>query len=689
MTTPITLDTGSLGVRTPGLRPWTTWLALFALFALFASALACISWDAIRAVNHESSDFAANTLLVLDAKRFQLIHGHYSRIGFNHPGPALLYVLAFGELLFYDLLRVVPSPFSGQLLAVDFYNAAWLTAIVAMVRRMAGGLLPALLFGAAAVLVFTWCDRAILGGMWFPHLFVLPYAALLVALAPLLRGRADTLMPLALATGFLVNGHASFIPMLGVVLVLVLLANAALARHGLAPSARPAPAPAQRILRRVWFVQHGRALLAAGAILLLFFVPLIIATVKDFPGPLHDYLRFGRTSKTNTLGEAARFVGVYWGLGHGTPARGAAAWGLALPVVLAIGLGRVPAGLACDARALGIVFLVSTLSVLYYAKAGVDMLDQIYLAVFYFAVPALAAGLLVLVGYQSIRTQAREALAKGLIVLALAGAWHWLRVPPDYVYFYNHANVAALYEQVRKLPGSGRVVLDLDQDPATWGDVWGNTLGLLAYAKRQGVDLACVNAHWHISFTPARRCRPEEVAGPRRYTVRFSDAPDPVRGEPDAEGQGLALFRTGAPPRPFAYLTVEAQPGYFREVLGEGWSVIEGDFVWSDGPRAELKLPADPQRGRMLTLDLGSFIPDNKTQIKLQAVVNGKPAGGWAFNLAERRRRIVLDLGQDPGAAQRIELKIDKPLRPIDYGMGQDGRLLGVSLYGIKKGWTP
>lgn len=668
MTTQVTFDTGRVGVQAPGLRTWAP------LFALFTLALACVNWGEIQTVNHESSDFAANTLLVLDAKRFQLIHGHYSRVGFNHPGPALLYVLAFGEMLFHDLLRAVRSPFSGQLLAVDVYNAAWLTAMVAMVRRMAGGLLPALLFAAVTVLVLAWCDRAILGGMWFPHLFVLPYAALLVALARLVQGRADTLVALALASGFLINGHASFMPMLGVLLIVAVAANAVLARRE----------PALRIASRAWFTAHRRALLGAAGILLLFFIPLLIATLRDFPGPLHDYLRFGRANQTNTLGQAARFVGLYWGIGPGAPARGALAWGLALAVVLAAGLRRIPAGLARDARALGAVFLISTLSVLYYAKAGVDMLDQVYLAVFYFAVPALAAGLLVLVGYQSIRTQARETLAKGMIVLALLGAWHWLRVPPDYVYFYNHANVAVLYEQVRRLPGSGRIVLDLDQDPATWGDVWGNTLGLLAYAGRQGADLACVNEHWHISFTKPLRCRPEEVANGRRYTVRFSDAPDPVRGEPDAEGQGLALFRMGAPPRPFSYLTVKAQPDYFRRVLGRGWSVIEGDFVWSDGPLAKLDLPADPQRGRMLTLDLGSFVPDNRTHMTVQAVVNGKPAGGWAFNLAERRRRVTVDLGAGSGAAQRIELKIDKPLRPIDHGGAQDARRLGVALYGIR-----
>jgi hypothetical protein len=679
MTTDATLAAERAQAHTPqrhAARPRRA-LQFFLLLVLFTVGLACVNWDAIRTVNHESSDFAANTLLVLDAKRFQLIHGHYSRVGFNHPGPALLYVLAFGELLFHDWLHLVPSPFSGQLLAVDVYDAAWLAAIVVMVRRMAGSMVPALLFAAVMLLVFAWSDRAIVGGMWFPHLFVLPYAALLVAGARLVQGRADTLGTLAVAAGFLFNGHAAFMPILGLTLLMTLAANRVLARQE----------PALRIVGRLWLATHRRALLLPAGILFLFFVPLIIATVREFPGPLYDYLKFGRANKANTPLEAARFVGVYWGLGHGAPARGALAWGLALAALLLAGLRRVPPAFARDARALGIVFVAATLSLLYYAWAGVDMLGQLYIAAFYFAVPALAAGLLVLIGYESLRIRAREAAAAMLALLAVAGAWHWLRVPPDYVYFYNHANVATLYEQLRRLPGHGRVVLDLDlgPNPTTQGEVWGNTVGLLAYAARQGVDLACVNENWHISFTRPKRCRPEEVAGGRRYQVRHTDAPDPVRGEPDIEGQGLSLFRAGAPPRPVAWITVRAQPAWFRQILGEGWSAIEGDAVWSDGPLAVLRLPPDARRGRMLTLDLGSFVPNYGTRIRLQAVANGRAAGSWIFYPTERRRRVTLDLGLAPGAAQRIVLTIDKPLRPVDYGIGQDTRRLGVSLYGIRQ----
>jgi hypothetical protein len=652
-------------------RRWT-WALLFVLAAV---ALACSNWGAIQAVNHETSDFAANTLLILDAKRLHLIYGNYSRVGFNHPGPAILYVLAFGELLFHDVLRLVPSPFSGQLLAVDLYNAAWLVLVVAMVRRMAGGLAPALLFGGVAVLAFAYCDHAILNGIWFPHLYVLPYAAMLVAIARLVHGRTDTLVPLAVSSGFLINGHASFVPMLGVILVVVVAANYLVTRRD----------PANRILGRAWFAAHRRALLVSAGILFLFFVPLIIATVKDFPGPIYQYLKFSRGNKGNTLREAARFTGVYWGLGHGAPARGALAWGGVLAALLLAGPRMLPAAFARDARALGIAFLGATLALLYYAKVGVDMLDQVYIALFYFAVPALAAGLLALVAYRALRADGTPkhagALAPVLILalLAVAGSWHWLRQDPAYRYFYDNPQVVRLYEGVRALPGGGRIVLDLEQTPDNWSEVWGNTLALLAYAKRQGSDLACVNEHWHISFTRPLRCTPEEVAHNRRYDVRRTVAPDPVRGEPDLDVQGLSFFKAGAAPRPAAWVTVQAQPAYFQPLLAQGWA-IEGEGARASGPVAVIALPADPARARRLVLDVGTAVPALEARLTVRARVDGKPAGEWALYASERRRRIALELGAnagtDAGAPHRIELRLERSA----------GHALDLWLYGVRKG---
>jgi hypothetical protein len=235
------------------------------------------------------------------------------------------------------------------------------------------------------------------------------------------------------------------------------------------------------------------------------------------------------------------------------------------------------------------------------------------------------------------------------------------------------------------VPGSGRIVLDLDPDLSTWGVVWGDVLGIQAYAARQHVDLICVNQGWHISNTHRARCRPEEVAANRRYEVHAVDALDPARGEPDIEAQGVALFRAGAPLRPLAFVTVKQQPDYFKRILGPGWSALEGGFVWTDGPVAHIDLPPDPARGKTLTLDLGAFLPRTDFRQQASAYVNGKLAGQMEWRYFVARHRFPIDLGPDPGAEKHIELRIAHPIRPIDFDQGADGRRIGLALYGIKK----
>ena len=663
---------GTLSAAAASAPSFLTWIVLF---LLIVAALAGVEWNMLRNVNLEASDFAANSLLIQDAKRLHLIYGNYSRVGFNHPGPAILYVLAFGELVFHDWLHLVPSAFNGQLLGGILYNAAWLVLICALVRRITGALAPALMFTALLVLGAAMSAYSIIVGIWFPHLYVFPYAAMIVAIAPLVHGRTDTLRALAVASGFLINGHASFMPMLGVILIVVLVANTIVSRCD----------RAHRILTRAWFARNRTEVRIACGVLFLFFVPLLIATVTEWPGPLWDYIKFGRANKGNPPLEALKFVGTYWRLGQ------ASMWALlAVPLLAALLLkdARVDAarsGFVRGTRSLAVVFLAATLAVLYYAKVGVDDLHQDYVAVFYYGVPAMCVALVVLYACRALGTRAGNVAACVLTVAAVAASGYWVRPTPKYEVFYNQPRVVDLYGKLLALPGEGRIVLDLDPDLRTWGAVWGNTLGLQAYAKRQHVDLVCVNDNWHISNTRPAKCRPDEVEHNRRYYVQQVEAPNAERGEPDLETFGLALYRKGAPPRPFAYVTVKEAPDYFKRILGKGWSTVEGDFVWSNGHEADINLPADPARGRMLTLDFGSFVPSSDVRLNVQAFANGRLAGKTVFNFVEVRHRFTLDLGPEPTAPQHIELKIDNPTSPKQFDLSPDTRLLGLSLYGIKK----
>ncbi|MCS0629761.1 hypothetical protein NX786_10510 [Telluria mixta] len=639
------------------------------LFVAIAIVLMVFQWhiDANK-VLHEMGDFGANSLLILDAKRLHLLYGNYSRIGVNHPGPAILYVLAFGELVFHDWLHVAPSPFSGQLLAVCLYSAAWIVTVFALVRRMVGAVLPALMFTLVFTAVLGLCEPSVFLGIWFPDLYILPFAVVVLSIARLAWGHTDALRTLAVSSGFVINGHVSFVPMLGVMLIVMLAANLLVTLRD----------PERRILAPGFLVRHRRDILISVGILFLFFVPLIIATIVDFPGPVYGYIAFGRNDKHNALAEALAFVGLFWKPGH------AWIWGVAVALLLLTGVRAASKTFLRDARALGFAFVAASAALLFYAKFGIDHLDLVYVGLFYYSVPALAAGLGLLYLYEAVRWNAKVIAAGIVTVAAVVATGNAVKKPAFYDDLYDIPGSAQLYDQLRKLPGTGRIVLDIEQNGIAWEYVWGNVVALQLHARRQGEDLFCMNEHWHILFTKPARCRPEELNTQRRFFVRPTRTADMVAEEPDFQGQGLLLYRHGRVLTPVAYTNLVDHKDYFRTILGKGWADIETDFVWSTGPVAEINLPADPKRQGQVHLDLGSFMPVKTFSQHVDVLVNGQPAGGWDFNNFEMRRQIKIPLGADPTAPQHIELRIAHPVSPKQYGWSPDDRLLGVSLYGIR-----
>ena len=138
-------------------------------------ALCGLEWHVIAGAANETGDSAANSLLVQDAKSLVLLTGNYSRVGFNHPGPALLYMLAFGEWAFHDVLHVAPSPYGGQLIALALCNAGWIVAGFGVLRRIAGSASSAALMGSVFLVAATDSNAGMLASAWFPHLYILPF----------------------------------------------------------------------------------------------------------------------------------------------------------------------------------------------------------------------------------------------------------------------------------------------------------------------------------------------------------------------------------------------------------------------------------------------------------------------------------------------------------------------------------
>src|SRR5262245_44325659 len=106
---------------------------LLAATLLFAGILVGHNLHLFSRPVHEHADFAANSLLILRAKERPLLHGHYSRLRFYHPGPGILYFLAGSEWLLSDLLRVVPAPHNAHMLGQLLLNALLLGVAVTVI----------------------------------------------------------------------------------------------------------------------------------------------------------------------------------------------------------------------------------------------------------------------------------------------------------------------------------------------------------------------------------------------------------------------------------------------------------------------------------------------------------------------------------------------------------------------------
>lgn len=633
------------------------------MFVAIAALLAAAARSQILAPNLEIGDFAANSLLVQDAKSLSLWVGNYSRVGFNHPGPAILYVLAAGEAVFHDWLGIVPSPFSGQLVGVALYNAGWITLLGVLFARMLGEYRLALVATASFVLFSAACEPRFLSGAWFPYLYYFPFAVALLAMARLARGETDSLAIAAVAAGFLVNGHASFVALLGFILAVLLVYNRSAYRTQ----------AGRVILRREFVRAHARDLLGGAATLAVFLVPLLVMTIRDLPGPLASYVQFGAGHSATMLLDAIRFVAVYWG-GPALFVAGLIVCVALLTPAVSSAMPRLP---LLDLPA---TILAATAAVLAYAKFGVDLLDQKYIGLFYQAAPVLLATVLATALFAAIGHWPKWVGNAAAVAMMVAVYCIGAQVPAEPQ--YRNESVRGLVDALRAHQGRGRIVLDLD-DTEAWGQVWTMLAGAENLAKREGQPLFCVGVRWHVLFTLAGRCTPSELRENVEFVVTGAGAL-PREGEV-FQAAGLSFRQVAVPDvaggKP---LLVWPDADAFRKrVLGSGWSILEAGYVWSDGPEASLSVPLPKGSTGELRLDMTGFVPRDNDRQLVEVLAHDRVLASMELSQIRRRESLRVPIA-DGAIAEHLRVRIRQPLPGSYGGVWQDRRRLGVALLGVQ-----
>ena len=444
---------------------------------------------------YEVGDAAANSLLINQAKSFDLLVGHYSRVGFNHPGPGALYLQAAGEALFTDVLGLTPAAHNGQVVAVMLLHAAVLAAVIGIVHSWCGRW-PAAAAGLGALLTWYAAHKYSLAGPWIPVFVIAPFLLLLVASASVAAGRARHLWLLAAAGGLLVHAHVAFTLFVTVLVAAAVLTWAVTERSGPLALLRRSP--------RAWAV--------AGMVVAAFAAPIAANTLLNFPGEIPKYLSYSETGTpvSPSLAEAVVFTRQFW-LASGPLVN-------VVPVLLIAAAAAAswwaPRGLRRPLALLTAATVLAEALLVLYALVGIDDLQQAYVAMFAWSLPA--ALLLVVSVSLTARIRPTGLLATGVavVVAALAvGAFRTdnLLVRPEF-----SGTVPGTLAAVEQAADRSPLLLDVSPENGPYVD----GMAILLQLERADVPACVVNSELSVQVTPARICRADELARGQRVEFR-------------------------------------------------------------------------------------------------------------------------------------------------------------------------
>jgi hypothetical protein len=467
-------------------RPWWIWAAPF---ALVLAVLVVRSRFLFTTRFYEQGDAGANSILIQQAMHGTLLIGNYSREGFNHPGPAYMYVQAAGQWLFFYALHLVPTAWNAHVLAVFTLNSAFVAMITGVVYGWTRSLRGAAVC-LAVLLGFVATEPQILSLDWMPWMYVAAYIAFLVAAASVAAGAPRDLWILTLTGWFLIHGHVSFLFFVPVILAAVLAA--VVWQYGARASLRAFSRP------RVW--------LPAAVISAVFALPIVAELVLHWPGSFGKYFSYSSSSRAggHGLGPVARYALWFWWHGGHTWVAvlvPVVSYAVAIAAVWWLTRGAMRRFLAT----LLAVNVVSTLAFACYAAVGIDSLSQYYIGYFYFSAPILALLVIALAVVHAPPVPLGAVLAAGAAVLGVAA---FAAAPGTAV--STQDTDAALPHAVQAVAAQAHgqtIVIRFNHN------AWIDVTGFLVRAERTGVRACVAEPTWTFMMTTQFTCTPGQIAG--------------------------------------------------------------------------------------------------------------------------------------------------------------------------------
>jgi hypothetical protein len=120
-----------------------------------------------------------------------------------------------------------------------------------------------------------------------------------------------------------------------------------------------------------------------------------------------------------------------------------------------------------------------------------------------------------------------------------------------------------------------------------------------------------------------------------------------------------------------------------ERLLGEGWSALEQTGVWTVGEEAFLVLkPTDiPPEAAELVLAVSAFVTADHPELEVEVSALDEQLGGRIFRHGEGQRLLRIPFPAASGAQMAripFTLRLSDPARPVDLGLGDDARRLGL-----------
>ncbi|GEM_PF-3148806 len=469
-------------------------LIFFSILLTFFVVVLVHNLHLFTTIIFEDGDYAANSILINLAKSFQLLVGHYSRMGFNHPGPAFLYVMAFFEKIFFDGLHIVPSAFNAQEIGIMFLNSFFLAICCYIFFDMTKSVIKTLSV-VALVLFFYSINPILLYSTWMAHVFFAPFFAFILSASVVSAKRSSFIWVMILSGMFLIHGHVTFFliicPVFPISLILCLF---------------------KYKFDFNKFLQDNRFNIHLSVIIIIVFLtPIFLNTIINYPGEFGKYFQYSSNS-VRVIPDIYSIIGFF------LPFWSIVVTSMQFPSKLPIIMSDKLAGLFSLFFMSGaiviiykytsekkireiilstsiIIFTVSILFLLYIAK-GIDDLSALnhYTGIFFYAVPLLLLCLILLGVISKISNYK-------IITIILLISLITIGITASMGDFTNPYNGSSDYKEiVTKLQSDPRwntdtIILDFSRD------YWSEVAGIVITSKRLGKSIFLSDPFWKVLFT--------------------------------------------------------------------------------------------------------------------------------------------------------------------------------------------